>query len=143
MTLSRRSVLATPLAALAQTAPGVKRYVRFLKDGRPGYGLMDGGRIRELRGSPLQGDAFTGAVHPSSAVKLLYPIEPPKALAVGLNYKSHLGERPAPAQPEIFYKPTTCLQNPGDPSVIPKGARNVHYEAELVTVVGQRRRNLA
>lgn len=141
MILSRRSTLALPLAAWAQPSAAVKRYVRFLKDGRTAHGLMDGGRVRELRGTPLEGDAFTGAVHPSSAVKLLYPIHPPKVIAVGLNYRSHLGDRPVPAQPEIFFKVTTCLQNPGDPIIIPKGAKNVHYEAELVIVMGKRLRN--
>lgn len=141
MTISRRSALALPLAAYAQQAPSVKRYVRFLRDGRAAYGLMDGGRIRELRGSPLAGDVFSGATHPSSAVKLLYPIEPPKVIAVGLNYKSHLGSNPLPKQPEIFFKPTTCLQNPGDPILIPRDAKNVHYEAELVIVIGKKLRN--
>lgn len=126
---------------MAQPPAGVKRYVRFMKDGRSAHGLMDGGRIRELRGSPLEGDTFTGAVHPSSGVKLLFPIVPPKVIAVGLNYKSHLGDRPVPAQPEIFFKPTTCLQNPGDPIIVPKDAKNLHYEAELVIVVGKRLRN--
>lgn len=141
MNITRRSTFALPLAALAQQTGGVKRYVRFLKDGRTAYGLMEGGRVRELRGSPLAGDVFTGAVHPSSSVKLLYPIEPPKVIAVGLNYRSHLGERPVPKQPEIFFKPTTCLQNPGDPILIPRDAKNVHYEAELVIVVGKRLKN--
>ena len=31
----------------------------------------------------------------------------------GLNYRSHLGGRPAPSSPEIFYKPVSCLQDPG------------------------------
>jgi len=133
--------MALPLAAWAQPAGGAKRYVRFLKDGRTAHGLMDGGRIRELRGSPLEGDVFSGTVHPSSSVKLLYPIVPPKVIAVGLNYKSHLGEHPLPKVPEIFFKPTTSLQNPGDPILYPKDAKNLHYEAELVIVMGKKLRN--
>jgi 2-keto-4-pentenoate hydratase/2-oxohepta-3-ene-1,7-dioic acid hydratase in catechol pathway len=70
-------------------------------------------------------------------VKLLYPCTPPKVIAVGLNYKSHIGNRPAPKRPEIFYKPITSLQNPGDPIIIPEGAKNVHYEGELVLVIGK------
>lgn len=141
MKLTRRSALALPLAAYAQAPEAVKRYVRFAKDGRTAHGLMDGGRIRELRGSPLEGDAFTGAVHPSSGVKLLYPIVPTKVVAVGLNYRSHLDDRPVPPQPEIFFKPLTCLQNPGDPIIVPRDAKNLHYEAELVIVIGKRLKN--
>jgi 2-keto-4-pentenoate hydratase/2-oxohepta-3-ene-1,7-dioic acid hydratase in catechol pathway len=59
-------------------------------------------------------------------------------LAVGLNYKSHLGNRPAPEKPELFFKPLTSLQNPDGEIVIPPGAKNVHYEGELVIVIGKR-----
>jgi 2-keto-4-pentenoate hydratase/2-oxohepta-3-ene-1,7-dioic acid hydratase in catechol pathway len=80
--------------------------------------------------------AETGAAHPLAAVKLLFPCRPSKILAVGRNYKSHLGDRQAPARPEMFYKPVSALQNPGDPIVIPPDAVNVHFEGELVIVVG-------
>ena len=58
-----------------------------------------------------------------------------------MNYKSHLGTRPQPAHPEIFYKPVTALQNPLDPIVIPRDATDVHFEGEMVVVVGRRLRN--
>jgi 2-keto-4-pentenoate hydratase/2-oxohepta-3-ene-1,7-dioic acid hydratase in catechol pathway len=79
--------------------------------------------------------------HPVSEVKLLYPCEPGKILAVGLNYKSHLGGRPQPAHPEIFYKPVTALLSPGEPILIPRDAVDVHYEGEIVLVIGKRVRN--
>jgi 2-keto-4-pentenoate hydratase/2-oxohepta-3-ene-1,7-dioic acid hydratase in catechol pathway len=44
-------------------------------------------------------------------------------------------------RPEIFYKPVSSLQNPGDPIVFPQGATNVHYEGELVLVIGKRVKN--
>src|SRR2546423_14469732 len=73
-----------------------------------------------------------------SDVKLLYPCQPGKILAVGLNYKSHLGGRPQPANPEMFYKPVSALQNPEDLIVIPRDATDVHSEGEMVAVVGKR-----
>jgi 2-keto-4-pentenoate hydratase/2-oxohepta-3-ene-1,7-dioic acid hydratase in catechol pathway len=76
-------------------------------------------------------------------VKLLYPCEPSKVLAVGLNYKSHIGNRPAPSRPEFFFKPITSLQNPGDPIIIPKDSKNTHYEAELVIVIGKKLKNVS
>jgi 2-keto-4-pentenoate hydratase/2-oxohepta-3-ene-1,7-dioic acid hydratase in catechol pathway len=57
---------------------------------------------------------------------------------VGRNYRSHLGDRPAPDRPEIFYKPISSLQDPEEDIVIPPDATNVHYEGELVLVIGQR-----
>ncbi len=83
----------------------------------------------------------TGVTLKLSAVKLLCPCEPGKILAVGLNYKSHLGSRPSPSNPEIFYKPISCLQNPDGPIVIPPDATNLHYEGEMVLVIGRRVRN--
>jgi 2-keto-4-pentenoate hydratase/2-oxohepta-3-ene-1,7-dioic acid hydratase in catechol pathway len=37
----------------------------------------------------------------------------------------------------MFYKPITCLQDPGQPIVIPADSKNTHYEGELVIVMGK------
>jgi 2-keto-4-pentenoate hydratase/2-oxohepta-3-ene-1,7-dioic acid hydratase in catechol pathway len=136
--VSAGAVALSSAAAGAQSSPAaVTRYVRFRKGGQVGYGILDGATVRELKGE-LFGQHKPGNAHRLADVKLLYPCEPPKILAVGLNYKSHLGTRTPPAQPEIFYKPVTCLTHPGDPIVIPPTAKNVHYEGELVIVIGKR-----
>jgi 2-keto-4-pentenoate hydratase/2-oxohepta-3-ene-1,7-dioic acid hydratase in catechol pathway len=137
---TRRDLLKS--LALAAAPPGVTKYVRFRRGASVGYGILDGETIREIGGPPFGAPSQTGARHKLAEVKLLFPCEPPKVLAVGLNYKSHVGDRKPPANPEIFYKPITCLQNPGDPIVIPRAARNVHYEGEMVLVIGRRARNL-
>ena len=41
----------------------------------------------------------------------------------------------------MFYKPVTALQDPGGPIVIPRDATDVHYEGEMVVVVGKPVRN--
>ena len=118
------------------------QYVRYRKGPATAYGILDGApheaTIREIRGDLFGAPEPTGATHPLSAVKLLYPCEPSKILAVGRNYKTHLGDRQAPDRPEMFYKPVSALQNPGDPIVIPRDASNVHFEGELVIVIGRR-----
>ncbi len=116
-------------------------FVRFQNGAASAYGLLEAGIIRELAGDVFGGYNETGASHRLDAVKLLYPCEPPKIFAVGRNYKSHLGQRAQPDRPEIFYKPVSALQNPGDPIRFPPGAINVHYEGELVLVIGRRVRN--
>jgi len=118
------------------------KYVRYATLAATSYGILDGETIREISGSPLDGHAETGATHQLSSVKLLAPIQPGKIMAVGLNYKSHLGGRPQPQHPEMFYKPVTALQNPGDPIVIPRDATDVHYEGEIVIVIGKPARNV-
>ena len=125
--------------------PSVRRYVRYEHQGTIAYGILegDGSTI-----SPIQGDLFgnlkeTGAIIERKAVRLLWPCEPSKILAVGLNYKSHLGERLAPVRPELFWKPTSCLLEPGGKIVIPEGAHNVHYEGELVVVIGRKTKGVS
>jgi 2-keto-4-pentenoate hydratase/2-oxohepta-3-ene-1,7-dioic acid hydratase in catechol pathway len=112
-------------------------YVRFEYQGKTSYGQVEGGAIHALKGGLFDAPERTGQSFAIDAVKLLYPCEPEKVLAVGLNYKSHLGTRPAPTNPEIFYKPVTCLQNPGDPILIPAEAEDTHFEGELVVVIGK------
>jgi 2-keto-4-pentenoate hydratase/2-oxohepta-3-ene-1,7-dioic acid hydratase in catechol pathway len=116
----------------------VTKYIRYRSASGVSYGTLEGNTVHQLRGSLFDGPVATGATCPLDDVKLLYPCEPGKILAVGLNYRSHLGTRPAPAHPEIFYKPVSALQNPQDPIVIPRDAADVHSEGEMVVVVGKR-----
>ena len=112
-------------------------YARFEYEGRHNYGVVNNGAIDELSGGLFDEHDFSGRQFALEDVKLLAPCVPPKILAVGLNYKSHLGSRPAPANPEIFYKPITSLQNPDDPIRIPHEAEDTHFEGELVIVIGR------
>ena len=116
----------------------MKKLVRFQHGQTTAYGAVDGDSVQPLEGDLLGAQQASGAKVPLSDVKLLFPVQPPKIFAVGLNYKSHLGSRTAHAQPEIFYKPVSALQNPGDPIVIPPQSKNLHFEGELVVVVGKR-----
>jgi 2-keto-4-pentenoate hydratase/2-oxohepta-3-ene-1,7-dioic acid hydratase in catechol pathway len=117
------------------------QYVRYTLGSTASYGILAGSEIRQIRGDLFGGCDETGERSSVAEVKLLSPCQPGKILAVGLNYRSHLGGRPQPDRPEIFYKPASALQNPGDPIVIPRDATDVHYEGELVVVVGQPTRN--
>ncbi len=147
MKLTRRSALALALspslAAQAQSEKAVTHFVRFQQGGRAAYGVLSDGVIAEFSGNLFGARKPTGRKIKLVEVKLLYPCEPSKILAVGLNYKSHIGNQKAPTRPEIFYKPITCLQNPGDPIVIPKDSKNTHYEAELVVVIGRMLKNVS
>ncbi len=142
MSITRRDLLAG--AAIASVAiPGlraqsnVKHYVRYRHGKARGFGELEGDTVYPLEKSVLASRERKGDKLALADVKLLYPVRSPKVFAVGLNYKSHLGDRPEPKNPEIFYKPTTSLQNPGDPIVIPPGSNNTHYEAEFVIVMGK------
>ncbi len=113
------------------------KYIRYRAGSSTGYAILDGETVRPIAGDLFGSHAETVTTFNLSEVALLAPCLPGKILAVGLNYKSHLGGRPQPAHPEIFYKAVTSLQDPGGPIVIPRDATDLHYEGELVVVIGK------
>src|SRR5215211_5268230 len=117
-------------------------FIRFRQQDRIGHGRLEGDRVLVLDGDPIRGVAAPmGERLALSDVLLLVPCVPQKILAVGRNYRSHLGTRPAPAQPELFWKPVSALQDPGGPIVLPPGSTNVHFEGEMVLVIGRALKN--
>jgi 2-keto-4-pentenoate hydratase/2-oxohepta-3-ene-1,7-dioic acid hydratase in catechol pathway len=66
-----------------------------------------------------------------------------KVVAIGQNYRKHAEEmgKPVPAEPLIFTKPATALNAHGAPIVLPPASNEVHYEAELALVIGQKLKN--
>ncbi|MEX2304552.1 MAG: fumarylacetoacetate hydrolase family protein [Bryobacterales bacterium] len=146
MTASRRTFLATLTAGLATwrcSSPtveddGITRYVRFERQGNTAYGILRGENIQPIEGDLFGAKQAAGDPFAASEAKLLYPTQPKKILALAENYSSHAGgEAPAHPHPEAFFKPITCLQNPEGDIDLPPGAQNVHYEAELVIVIGK------
>jgi 2-keto-4-pentenoate hydratase/2-oxohepta-3-ene-1,7-dioic acid hydratase in catechol pathway len=125
------------LVAGASSAQGTK-YVRYAQEGRTSFGILDGDQIRELDRSPIEGGKPTGKSVALSSVRLLAPVEPSKVIAVGLNYKSHIGNAEPAAYPPLFAKLPTCIVGPEAEIVYPEGASNVHFEGELVIVIGKK-----
>ncbi|UCF21729.1 MAG: fumarylacetoacetate hydrolase family protein [Gemmatimonadota bacterium] len=119
------------------------RYVRYARGDTIAYGVEEGATIRELDGDPFSGPRATGATVPISDVRLLAPCTPSKIIAVGLNYRSHLGGRPAPEYPGVFAKLPSAVIGPDEAIVIPEDAREVHYEGELVVAIGKRAKNVS
>jgi 2-keto-4-pentenoate hydratase/2-oxohepta-3-ene-1,7-dioic acid hydratase in catechol pathway len=122
---------------------GVTRYVRYSHQNVIAYGILEGETIRELKGDLFGNHALTGRSVTLAQAKLLAPCVPSKVIAVGLNYKSHLGERPTAAYPGLFAKLPTSIVGPGDNILVPDEAKNVHFEGELVVVIGKRAKNVS
>ncbi|MCD5404379.1 MAG: DUF2437 domain-containing protein, partial [Dehalococcoidia bacterium] len=80
------------------------KIARYLAHGQISYGAVEGDSVKELSASPFEPHTITDHTHKISEVQLLAPCEPSKVLAVGLNYSSHLHDRPAPEIPMIFFK---------------------------------------
>jgi 2-keto-4-pentenoate hydratase/2-oxohepta-3-ene-1,7-dioic acid hydratase in catechol pathway len=123
--------------SLQSTAAEIVRYVRYSDGEAVHYGKRNGDSIEQLDKAPWMGGSKTGVTVKASDVALAAPAEPSKVFAVGFNYRSHLDERELPTEPPIFLKLPTTIIGPGDAIIYPPGASNVHYEGELVVVIGK------
>jgi len=116
-------------------------YARFEKNGEIYYGQVDGDNLKILTDSPLGSFQETGESVNISDVRLMSPVSPNKVVAIGLNYKSHLGGRSGPKAPEPFLKASTSVIGNNDDIIIPKIALDegvkIQPEAELAVVIGK------
>jgi 2-keto-4-pentenoate hydratase/2-oxohepta-3-ene-1,7-dioic acid hydratase in catechol pathway len=135
------TILLTVAGGLAQE--GITKYVRYVHEGQTTYGILEEATVKVLDGDLFASPHPTGETLRLADVSLLPPCEPSKVIAVGLNYKSHLGERPTPEYPGLFSKFPSSLVGHGDDIVMPSDSESLHYEGELVVVIGKRAKNVS
>ncbi|MDE0481965.1 MAG: fumarylacetoacetate hydrolase family protein [Candidatus Poribacteria bacterium] len=111
------------------------KFARYKLNRTVGYGIVEGNSLRTLDGCPFTDYSETGDTVALEDVQLLAPATPSKVLAVGLNYRSHLGDAPEPKNPEIFIKTPSCINDPEGEIVLPEGDDDVHAEGELVVLM--------
>jgi 2-keto-4-pentenoate hydratase/2-oxohepta-3-ene-1,7-dioic acid hydratase in catechol pathway len=136
------TLLASVLAPAAVRAQEVHRYVRYDLNGRVSWGLLEAEAISPIRGDLFGEHRVMPARVPVSAVRLLAPVDPSKVIAVGLNYQSHLGAREPAPDPGLFAKYPTCIVGPEASIIRPPDSRNLHYEGEMVIVIGRKASNV-
>jgi 2-keto-4-pentenoate hydratase/2-oxohepta-3-ene-1,7-dioic acid hydratase in catechol pathway len=139
----RLALVLVALYGVNTMAAEITRYVRYDDGGDVSYGVEDGDTIHELDAAPWAGGKRTGKSLAASGVTLLAPAEPSKVIAVGYNYISHREEmtheepRPIPEHPPLFLKLPTSITGPDTGVVYPDGATDLHFEGELVVVIGK------
>lgn len=122
----------------------VTRYLRFRAGKTVAYGILDGDVVHQLKGNLFGKWERTEKTYPLKEVRILVPSpRPTKVIALAGNYKDHLGDTEPPKTPEPFFKLPSCLLRHGGRIIQPKDHAPVHYEAELVVVIGKRARNVA
>lgn len=109
------------------------------------YGLLEeDGAIRPLAASPFESLETRGPATHLDKVTLLAPVEPRNVYGVGLNYVRHAKEMDMalPAVPMLFMKHTGSVNGPGAAIPYPKEGQNVHFEGEIVAVIGRTARRV-
>lgn len=88
--------------------------------------------------------AVDGTRHDSNDVIWLPPSVPSKVIAIALNFRDHAAELKLaePELPAIFLKPQSSLIGHKETVLMPPWSQFLHYEVELVAIVGQRCRNV-
>lgn len=119
-----------------------QQFVRYEYQNEIKYGQLVGDDIH-----PIVGDIFaTFSISPDkvsmNSVKLLLPTKPEKVFAVGMNFASHLASA-SDAPPPLFLKLPSSLILSGKQIQAPRDARNLHFEGELVLVIGKQARNIS
>ncbi|MFL2762059.1 MAG: fumarylacetoacetate hydrolase family protein [Dehalococcoidia bacterium] len=116
-------------------------FARYSFHGEINYGILEGSEIQTISSAPYNEYKLTGETKKLDEVKLLTPTKPSKVVAIGLNYKSHLGSKTPPSVPEPFLKIPTSIIGPEDNIIIPKVALEenvtVQPEAEMAVVIGK------
>ena len=135
------------LGALAATvvvdaADAQTRYVRYEQAGDISWGELDGTTIRQLSDAPYLGGMRTGRTTTESAVTMKAPVDPTLVFMTAFNFRSHIAGDPA-EYPGLFTVPASSIIGPGENIVRPAGSQNLHYEAEMVVVIGRRAMNVS
>jgi len=128
------------------------KFGRFEHRGRVFFGIVEGGEVSELDGSPFDSYQASGRKHALASLKTLVPCMPCNFYCAGLNYAAHIewankrtgGNRRPPEKADIGYRSPNALIANGEAIVIPAESPGpVEFEGELVAVIGKRARNLS
>lgn len=127
------------------------KIARFRANGRARYGVVEGQSLVEATGSPFGGRfQKTNQIYSLSDVTLL-PVTSPVHLfgGVGVNYHDHgaqagtsTGRNVGQMGIQPILVSTGSLSAHGSPIIMIPEAAEVHYEGELVIVIGRRARRV-
>ena len=129
-------------AVLADVAYAQTRYVRYEQGGDISWGELDGSTIRQLSDAPYLGGTRTGRTVSQSAVTMKAPVDPKLIVMTAFNFRSHISGEPA-EYPGLFIVPASSIIGSGENIIRPPGSENLHYEAEMVVVIGRRAVNVS
>ncbi|AEE14656.1 5-carboxymethyl-2-hydroxymuconateDelta-isomerase [Thermodesulfobium narugense DSM 14796] len=115
------------------------KLLRFKHHNETKFGILEGNEVIILEENFLNSIKKGSTKISLNEVELLSPVLPSKFVCVGLNYMDHANEmkESLPSEPVLFLKPSTAVNHPEHPIFYPKQTKELHYEAELVVVIGK------
>ncbi|WP_072682662.1 fumarylacetoacetate hydrolase family protein [Arcobacter sp. LA11] len=116
--------------------------VRYEYNDKVHYGKINKNTIQPLEDNIYKELKPHGNPIPLSKVKLLLPTKPQNVFAVGMNFASHLASS-SNMPPPLFFKSPSSLIKSGETVFLPKDSKNVHFEGELVLVIGKKTKNVS
>lgn len=128
------------------------KIARFRSRGRARYGIVEGDTVVEMRGSPFRGKfQRSNQTHRLAGIVLL-PVSVPVQIfgGVGANYRDHIAQAEAASGRQLgsmglqpFLTSNASLSGSGAPIILTPEAAEVHYEGELVIVIGRKARRVS
>ncbi len=122
--------------------------IRLLQAGEPAIAATR--QIDAFFGLRLENESDqlqqAGIAFPLTQVSLKAPVlRPGKVVCLGLNYRPHADETgfEYPEFPVLFHKTSTSIIGNGQAVLIPPGAEQVDFEAELALIIGKRGKRIA
>ncbi len=120
----------------------LNKFVRILHEGVARYGVLSLGQVRLLDKSFFGDDPkYTGEIVALKEAKLLAPVEPAKVIAVALNYPNPRALKDG--EIGLFSKLPSSVIATGEEIIPPPGSKALHYEGEMVLVIGEQARNIS
>ena len=126
-------------------------WCRFELEREINYGIVEGDRVTQVSGSPLEEYAVTNNTHSLEDVKLLAPIKPGMLYSAGPNYRGHVegmaarrGSPPSyPDRPSPNYRSVHAIIGTEENIVVPnESAGAVQPEGQLAVVIGKKAKNV-
>ncbi len=114
---------------------------RFVYNGDIHYGKITGETIQPLENTIYKKLVNKGKSIPLSMVKIILPTKPQNVFAVGMNFASHFASQ-STQPPPMFFKSPSSLILTGNDIHLTQDATNVHFEGELVLIIGKRAKNI-
>jgi 2-keto-4-pentenoate hydratase/2-oxohepta-3-ene-1,7-dioic acid hydratase in catechol pathway len=123
-------------------AQSVQRFVRFEQAGAVAWGELVGETIFTLSDAPYAGGRRTGQSVARGSATLRAPVAPRQIFMTAFNFRSHITGEPA-EYPGLFLVPPSSIIGSEENIVRPPESQNLHYEAEMVVVVGREANNVS